>query len=171
MLKKKNMRVEEKKISLISFQQEKKEGLWQRKGYGGFGQLRKLTSAIHLAQGKSPALDQTVPCQPKLNSKKMRIQLLLSPPVLKHKGKIKEKTESNQSTLSSWGCPQGLQRVGDSPTQPECPPRLPHNLWQPGVVLSCISTTNWGTELTLFFFGKGTLLLKPVLLLTAFKWR
>lgn len=165
------MRVEEKKISLISFQQEKKEGLWQRKGYGGSGQLRKLTSAIHLAQGKSPALDQTAPCQPKLNSKKMRIQLLLSPPVLKHKGKIKEKTESNQSTLSSWGCPQGLQRVGDSPTQPECPPRLPHNLWQPGVVLSCISTTNWGTELTLFFFGKGTLLLKPVLLLTAFKWR
>lgn len=78
----------------------------RRRGCWGPGRLRMFASADFLAEGRSLSLDQTVPRQLKLSSKKSRTQLLSSPLVLRHQEKIKEATEPAQSTLPS---PVGLE--------------------------------------------------------------
>lgn len=78
----------------------------RRRGCWAPGRLRMFASADFLAEGRSLSLDQTVPRQLKLSSKKSRTQLLSSPLVLRHQEKIKEATEPAQSTLPS---PVGLE--------------------------------------------------------------
>lgn len=84
----------------------------RRRGCWGPGRLRMFASADFLAEGRSLSLDQTVPRQLKLSSKKSRTQLLSSPLVLRHQEKIKEATEPAQSTLPS---PSGA-RAPPAPT-------------------------------------------------------
>lgn len=87
-----------------------------------------FASADFLAQGGSPSLDQTVPCQPKLRSKKSRTQLLLSPLVLRHQEKIKEATEPTQSTLRPRQCSSATH------TRPHPPTARP---WGPALRRHC----------------------------------
>lgn len=61
----------------------------RRRGCWGPGRLRMFASADFLAEGRSLSLDQTVPRQLKLSSKKSRTQLLSSPLVLRHQEKNK----------------------------------------------------------------------------------
>lgn len=121
----------------------------RRRGCWGPGRLRMFASADSLAEGRSLSLDQTVPRQLKLSSKKGRTQLLSSPLVLRHQEKIKEATEPAQSTLPS-------------PVGPEHHPHPPRTLRQPGPGgLRCAFTVHGGTRLTPFPSRERPFLLGP----------
>lgn len=107
-----------------------------------------FASADFLAQGRSPSLDQTVPRQLKLRSKKSRTQLLSSPLILRHQEKIKEAAEPTQSTLSS---PEVL---GCHPHPPRTPKARPQG---PALRLRC----SLGHTASTFSSGERTFLLRP----------
>lgn len=114
------------RVIFLSCHYVKKEGRRRKRaflssvdrGLLGSGELRKCRLADFLAQGRSPARDQTsLPLKP--SSKKMRTQLCLSPLVLRHEEKITAEPGPSRAPCHAWA-----SRAGHCPAELECH-RLP----------------------------------------------